>query len=276
VTDRLRIGAVNYLNTKPLIHDLETLAPQADVILDFPSRLADDLARGRLDVALIPAIEYFRGGNYTLVPNIGIASKGPVLSVTLFSRVPWPAIRSVALDEGSRTSSALAQVLLRKRWQIAPEVQPLPLDQPAESSAADAVLLIGDRAMHACLPGFPHAFDLGQEWHEWTGLPFVYAAWAVRPGVDLGAVADALAEAKRRGIANIGPIAAREAGRLGLDAGFCRRYLANIIRFDLGPAELDGLERFYRLASELGLAPRGVDIRFHEPAACGSPWMVFS
>jgi len=266
VAQRLRIGAVNYLNTKPLIYELDQLAPDADLVLDYPSRLAADLAAGRLDVALIPMIEYFRAGNYLLVPDISIASRGPVLSVTLFSKTPPGSIRRVALDEGSRTSAALAQILLEKRWLIAPEVRPLPLDQPAEAVDADAVLLIGDRAMHACLPGFAHAFDLGQEWHDWTGLPFVYAAWAVRPGVDLGPVADALAEAKRRGIANIGPIAAREAPQLGLDAGFCRRYLSNIIRFDLGPRELAGLERYYELACELGLAPRGVEVRLYEPA----------
>ncbi len=264
MTQPIRIGAVNYLNTKPLIHDLERLAgDRAELVLDYPSRLADDLQAGRLDVALIPAIEYFRAGAYTLLPDIAIASSGPVLSVTLFSRLPWNEIRRVALDEGSRTSAALAQVLLRKRYGVKPEVCPLPLDRAAEDVDADAVLLIGDRAMHACLPGFRFAFDLGQEWHDWTGLPFVYAAWAVRPGVDLGSVADALYEAKRRGCANIGPIAAREAPQLGLDAGFCRRYLANIIRFDLGPRELAGLHHYYVLASELGLARRGVNVQFY-------------
>src|SRR5881409_2541171 len=110
----IRIGAVNYLNTKPLIYDLETLAPDAELLLDVPSRLADLLAEGRLDVALIPVIEYFRAGTYTIVPDIAIASRGPVLSVTLFSKAPWPEIRSVALDEGSRTSSALARIVLEK------------------------------------------------------------------------------------------------------------------------------------------------------------------
>jgi chorismate dehydratase len=108
---RIRIGAVNYLNTKPLICDLEMLAPEADLVLDVPSCLADHLRDGQLDVALIPVIEYFRGGSYSIVPDIAIASRGPVLSVTLFSRVPWAGIRRVALDEGSRTSAALAQVL---------------------------------------------------------------------------------------------------------------------------------------------------------------------
>jgi chorismate dehydratase len=267
MTAPLRIGAVTYLNTKPLIHDLEDLAPDAELVLEVPSRLADLLEEGGLDVALIPVIEYFRSGKYRIVPGISIASDGPVLSVTLFSRVPWPQIRRVALDAGSRTSAALTQVLLHKRYGIAPEVVPLPLETPAEEADADAVLLIGDRAMRACLPGFAHAFDLGREWHDWTGLPFVYAVWAVRPGTDLGPVERALHEAKRRGCASIGPIAHREAPQLGLDAGFCRRYLATIIRFDLGPRELAGLRHFYQLACELGLASRGVEPQFYRPAA---------
>src|SRR5579884_3779660 len=98
----VRVGAVNYLNTKPLICDLEELVPGLDLRLDLPSRLADQLAQGRLDVALIPAIEYFRAGSYSIVPGLSIASNGPVLSVTLFSRVPWAGIRRVALDVGSR------------------------------------------------------------------------------------------------------------------------------------------------------------------------------
>ena len=197
----VRVGAVNYLNSKPLICDLESLAPGADLVLDVPSRLADLLAEGRLDVALIPAIEYFRAGGYTLVPDIAIASDGPVLSVTLFSKVPWADVRRVALDAGSRTSAALTQILLRRRYGVRPEVVPLPLDRAAEEADADAVLLIGDRAMHACLPGFRYAFDLGQEWRDWTGLPFVFAFWAVREGVDLGpveAAAPARPRARRR------------------------------------------------------------------------------
>lgn len=259
----VRVGAVTYLNTKPLIHELEALAPGIELVLDFPSRLADRLADGSLEVALIPVIEYFRGGSYSVVPDIAIASRGPVLSVTLFSRVPWAGVRRVALDEGSRTSAALTQVLLRRRYGVHPEVVPLPLDRAAEDADADAVLLIGDRAMRACLPGFAHAYDLGQEWHDWTGLPFVYAVWAVRAGVDLGPVEGALREAKRRGIAGSGRIAHAEAPRLGLDAGFCRRYLSNIIHFDLGPREQAGLHHYYMLACELGLARRGVSLDFY-------------
>src|SRR5271154_3643044 len=85
----IRIGAVNYLNTKPLICDLDLLTPDAELILDVPSRLADRLAAGELDVALIPVIEYYRAGGYSIVPDVAIAPRGPVLSVTLFSRKPW-------------------------------------------------------------------------------------------------------------------------------------------------------------------------------------------
>lgn len=267
MTQKIRIGAVNYLNTKPLIHELDQLAPEAALILDYPSRLADRLSRGDLDVALIPIVEYFRSGKYCLVPGISISSRGPVLSVTLFSKVPWARIRRVALDEGSRTSAALSRILLHHRYDVRPELVPLLLDARPDEVDADAVLLIGDRAMHACLPGFAHAFDLGQEWHDWTGLPFVYAAWAVRPGVELGAVEEALHEAKRRGMENTGPIAAREAKVLGLDAGFCRRYLTNIIRFDLGPRELAGMRRFHELASDLGLARNDVEVRLYRELA---------
>ena len=268
---KVRVGAVAYLNTKPLIEDLTTFAPAADLRLDLPSRLADQLRDGQLDVALIPVIEYFRaGGDYTVVPGVAIASRGPVLSVTLFSRVPWGQIRSVALDEGSRTSAALTKVLLFHKHGLRPRTVPLPIDANADALDTDAVLLIGDRAMQACLPGFPFAYDLGQEWFEWTGLPFVFAVWAVRPGADLRGVDAGLRQARDHGVARAGHIAWREAPRLNLDAGLCRRYLTNILSFDLGPEELAGLRKFYSLACEMGLAPEGVDVREYAGSAAAA------
>jgi chorismate dehydratase len=254
---RVRVGAVNYLNTKPLIEGLHELAPHAELILDLPSRLADRLAQGSLDVALIPVIEYFRAGTYTIVPGVSIATHGPVLSVTLFSRVPWNEITSVAMDEGSRTSAALTRVLLKHRHGITPKVVQLPIDVAADDMATDAVLLIGDRAMQACLPGFIYAYDLGQEWFDWTGLPFVYAVWAVRDGVDLQGVDVALRKARDLGLQRVGAIAQREAPKLHLDPGMCRRYLSTILCFDFGPEERAGLMKYSELAGEIGLAPRG-------------------
>lgn len=249
----LRVGAVNYLNTKPLVEGLTGFAPEIDLSFDLPSRLADRMALGELDVGLIPTIEYLRAGDYGYVPGIAIGSAGPVLSVTLFSRVPWPQIRTVALDVGSRTSAALTEILLRERHGIRPQVEPLPLDVPADDLTTDAVLLIGDRAMKACLPGFEFAYDLGEEWTNWTGLPMVFALWAVRPGVELGATEAAFHRAKAYGLSRAGAIAAREAPVLGVSAAYCRRYFQNIIRYDLGPRELTGLRRFAELADKVGL-----------------------
>ena len=254
----IRVGAVNYLNSKPLIESLAEFAPEIDLVLDLPSRLADRMAAGEIDVGLIPVVEYFRGDGYTFIPNIAIASRGPVLSVTLFSRVPWSEIRSVALDEGSRTSAALTRILLAKRHGVRAEYRQLPIDVPAEEVKTDAVLLIGDRAMRACLPGFRYAYDLGEEWSTWTDLPMVYAVWAVRGDVELGATEQAFHRAKEHGLARAGEIAQREAAILGLDPGYCRRYLSTIIQYDLGPRELAGMQKYRELAGELGLvANRG-------------------
>jgi chorismate dehydratase len=248
---KLRVGAVNYLNTKPLIERLTDFAPNVELSLDLPSRLADQLAAGELDVGLIPVVEFFRGAGYTFVPNVAIGSRGPVLSVTLFSKVPWEAIRTVALDEGSRTSAALTQILFRKRYGVNPDVYPLAINTPADDLTTDAVLLIGDRAMRACLPGYRFAYDLGEEWTAWTGLPMVFAVWAVRSGIDLGPAEAAFQKAKEYGLAHAGEIAQREAAVLGLDPGFCRRYLSNILSFDLGPVELAGMRKYRELVEEM-------------------------
>jgi chorismate dehydratase len=256
----IRIGAVNYLNTKPLIEGLEQFAPDARLTLDLPSKLADQMHRNELDVGLIPVAEFFRAKNYTIIPNCSISCAGPVLSVTVFSRVPWDEIQSVSLDEGSRTSAALTKVLLN-RSNI--KYQQLPIDQPADDVPTDAVLLIGDRAMKACLPGFTYSYDLGQLWWERTGLPMVFAVWAVRPGVTLGKTAGAFEQAKQHGLSRSGVLAQREAKLLNLDAGYCRRYFDTIIRYDLGELELAGLKRFATEAAALGLIPEGVRCEFY-------------
>src|SRR5215467_9259516 len=143
----MRIGAVSYLNTKPLVYGLAELAPQHELVFDLPSRLADDLAAGRLDVALIPSIEYFQHPGYTIVSDACIACRGPVRSVKLFSRVPMSSIETLALDEGSRTSVALVRILLNERLGIDPALIPLPIDARPDAIEADALLLIGDRAI---------------------------------------------------------------------------------------------------------------------------------
>ena len=266
MTRRVRIGAVRYLNSKPLVHRLDEFAPQAEIVYDVPSRLADRLAAGELDVGLIPSIEFFRGRGYTIVPGLAVVSDGPVDSVKLFCRKPLTDVRSLALDEGSRTSQALARILLSECYGVRPSIEPLGLDCDETDTRADAVLLIGDRAMKAETADFPFVVDLGHEWSRWTGLPFVYAFWAVRSGVDLGGVDRALKRAKEAGCREVASIAADEGPRLGLATDLCERYLRERIRFDLGRRELQGLERFYLLAAESGLAPEGVPIAFYRRA----------
>lgn len=259
---KLRVGAVSYLNTKPLIWQFERLAPRAELILDYPSRLADCLAAGSLDVALIPSIEFFGDPGYTIVSDACIACRGPVMSVKLFSRVPLERIRTLALDEGSRTSVALVQILLHERFGLRPQLTHLPLGKSAGDTTADAVLLIGDRAMYS--PGGPFAavWDLGEQWRQWSGLPFVFAMWVARAGVDLQGLEGALSEARDRGLEHLGEIAAVEAAPLGLTERECVAYLRDNLYFHLGPNEQRGLELFYHRASALGLAPSGLEFDF--------------
>lgn len=273
----LRLGAVNYLNTKPLVHGLsesplgEAPLEEAPVggafrlSFDLPSRLADDLAAGRLDVALIPSIEFFQNPSYAVVSDACIACRGPVLSVKLFSRVPLDSIRTLALDEGSRTSAALVQILLRERFGLAPAVEPLPIGATLTDTAADAVLLIGDRAIHSPPGRFAAVWDLGDQWQRWSGLPFVFAMWVARPGIDerqRANLAATLQAARDRGLAALDAIAEREAPLLGLTIPQCLAYLRDNLHFMLGPAERHGLERFRQLAVDLGLAPVDANLSF--------------
>lgn len=257
---KLRVGAVNYLNTKPLVYDFERLAPQAELIFDYPSRLADNLAAGLLDVALIPSIEFFHDPSYTIVSDACIGCRGPVLSVKLFSRGPIESIRTLALDEGSRTSVALARILLQQRHGVTPQLERLPVDSTLDDTQADAVLLIGDRAMHSPPGQFEVVWDLGDEWCRWAELPFVFAMWVARAGAQLDGLELALSQSRDAGLTHLEEIAAREAAPLGLTQPQCVSYLRDNLYFHLGPREQRGLSLFYMKAAELGLAPAGVEI----------------
>lgn len=260
VAPKIRIGAVNYLNTKPLVFGLREQAAQAELFFDLPSRLADGLAARRYDVAMIPSIEFFQDPGYTIVSDACIACRGPVLSVKLFSRVRPERIRTLALDEGSRTSATLVRILLRERYGLAPELTPLPIGDSLAQAATDAVLLIGDRAIHSPAERFESVWDLGDEWQRFTGLPFVFAMWTARANCDLQGVGEALAAARDLGVANLAEIAEQEAAPLGLTRPECLSYLRDNLHFYLGEREMQGLAMFYRLAVTLGLAPEGIDL----------------
>lgn len=250
----VRIGAVSYLNSKPLIEKLDELAPQAEVILDYPSRLADGLSEGLLDVALIPSVESFRDPEYEVVSDACVAARGPVLSVKLYSRVHPGDVRRLALDEGSRTSAALVRIMLAEKYGVQPELESLPLGVSADESDADAVLLIGDRAIHSPpAEKFAAVWDLGNEWAKWTGLPFVFAMWTARRDGATEGLAEVLNRARNLGGRRLEEIARYEASRLGIAEETAIRYLTENLHYRLGSAERNGLRLFRQLAENNGI-----------------------
>jgi chorismate dehydratase len=251
---------------------------------DLPSRLADSLSAGRLDVALIPTVEFFRTPGYRVVSDACVACRGPVLSVKLHFRVPPSEVRRVALDEGSRTSSALTQILLAELHSVRPRFEPLPIGCGLESSEADAVLLIGDRAIADCGlriadskrdnpkseirnpkseegigTAFVDVWDLGEMWCRWTELPFVFAMWVARPEVQAVEVAPVLNAARDDGLRQLTRIATREAAALRIPKELTTRYLRDNLHFKLGRKERTGLRMFYQLCVKHGLAPGGLE-----------------
>ena len=176
---RVRIGAVAYLNTYPLVHGMQRGlgAGRVELSLDVPAVLSDRMQAGQLDIALLPVIELARMPELELVPGLGIVTRGPSRSVLLVSRRPIDAIRTIALDPESRTSNALVRVLCARAWGVEPEFRDGPADLQGALEACDAVVRIGDKALFETVPQDCEAHDLGTAWTESTGLPFVFAAW---------------------------------------------------------------------------------------------------
>jgi chorismate dehydratase len=262
----IRVGAVTFLNARPLYHGLCEFAPQVRLTMDVPSRLAEQLAAGELDVALIPSVEYLRdaGRGYEIVPGFAIAARGAVRSVKLFSRVPWNQVERLALDAGSRTSQVLARIWLDERHGVRPGlVEELPLGVSPLESTADAVLVIGDRAMRVPHGPFREVVDLGEAWFALTGRPFVFALWVTRRNVDLGDLPDVLYRSRAWGLDQAAELARIHGLRLGLDFETCYDYLTRVLSYDLGDAEIAGLEQFAAMAARLGLAPEGVNLVFY-------------
>ena len=233
----LRVGCVQYLNAKPLIHGYA-----GPVVFDHPSGLARDLANGALDVALVPTFEALRDPRYLLADGVAIASDGPVFSVFLAHRGPLAEVRKIALDPASLTSVHLLQILLAEYHGRRPQM----LDLSAFPADADAALLIGNQAIEFRErdAGAHQILDLGDEWKRRTGLPFVYAPWLLRADLpNAAAVAEELRALKRHGAAHLAEIIRADPHNPALS----QRYLTEHIRFDLGPREKAGIEKFREL-----------------------------
>ena len=235
--------------------------------MDLPSRLAERLASGDLDVALIPSVEYLRGAasGYEILP--GLRDRGPGAGPERQAVQPgpvragstgwrWTRGRGPARPwPGSGSTPGTASGPRR--------IETLPMGVSALESTADAVLVIGDRAMKVPDAPFHAVVDLAEAWNELTGLPFVFALWVVRPGVDLGDLPEVLARCRAEGLAHADELAASYGPSLGIDLDVCLDYLTRVLSYDLGEPEVAGLRRFARMAADLGLAPEGADLVFH-------------
>ena len=264
----IRVGAVSYLNTKPLVYGIEAHADEIDLCFDLPSRLADRLNSGDLDVALIPSIEAIANADYTILSDACIGCRGPVWSVKLLSRVPASKIKTLSMDEGSRTSRILGRIILSEQFGVRPQLSQLNMSDPWQSVSTDAVMIIGDRAMTAAPPEFPFVWDLGEAWNDWTGLPFVFAVWAARADNRLEPHFDRLAailsQARNQGIENIDAISNGNAAQYGLTETVCRNYLSDNLYFQLGDAEKRGLAAYFRYASDLNVIAPNLQLQFHD------------
>jgi len=260
--DAPRVGGVCYLNAVPLLRYLGDYVPAEKIVYDVPSRLADRMARGELDVAIVPSFQAFRDPSAVVLSDACIAAQDLARSVILFSRVPLARISTLALDAGSRSSAALVRILLAELHQVRPATRDLPLGEDLAHTPEDAVLLIGDRAMVARPAGFPHVWDVGGMWHAWTGLPFVFALWIARPGVDRAYWGPRFAAARDQGVARLREIALEAAENLGLPFPVCYDYLSRNLHFRLGEAEKAALDRFGELLAKHGFVPTGVHLDY--------------
>jgi len=229
-----------------------------EMVLDVPSVLAQKLETGKLDLAMIPSIEYLRhNDSYKLLPGISIASRGPVDTVLLVTQVPLGQIKTLALDDRSRTSATLLRLLYNKDFskdvrfcQSAPNPA-----QMLENN--DAALIIGDQALKLDIPSREiTVFDLSEEWFKRTGMTFVHAVIAIAPGVKIDhKVMDVIQKAKSDGLANLDEIARKQGELLGIEVDICKNYLSEKILYNLDKEEMDGLLHFQKLCSVENLLP---------------------
>jgi chorismate dehydratase len=231
-----------YSNSAPLVDKLRQVSSRVQVMNDHPANLVDDLNSGKADVALIPVAHLFCHPELTMLEGLGVAADGPVKSVLLKCNVPMGQIKTIGRDPASATSNALAELLLKKHFGRDVKMY----DYHALGNP-DAEVVIGDRALCA-EPAPAGDIDLAEAWKEMTGLPFVFAVWAVRKDFsDITAVTEIAQNACAKGIESLEEISARYAEELGHSKAFWLDYLTNSIHYELNARDLEGLELFRKL-----------------------------
>jgi chorismate dehydratase len=264
---KLKFGFHDFINAQPLLIPLKEREQQlgATLIIGSPARLAEQLREGELDLAMIPSIEYLKNlAQYRLLPGISVASRGPVGTVLLASRLPLKEVQSVALDVRSRTSAALLQVLFGEVFPANVSLELADPDPQAMLKKYDAALIIGDPAfrLRSVFPDL-QIVDLSEQWFEQTGKTFVHAIVAVRNGIELDQeFLTTFQEAKTEGLSRLESIAQTESKQLGIAFEICLDYLSTKIIYDLGKEEMIGLQHFRDVCFEKGLIDQREMIRF--------------
>jgi chorismate dehydratase len=247
-----RVAAVSYLNTVPLVWGM-LHGPQRgllDVSFCLPSECAARMAAGEAEIGIVPSVEAARQG-LEIIPGAGIACHGPVRSILLVTKVAPERVRTLATDASSRSSAALARIVLERRYGARPRAVSMPPDVPAMLEAADAALVIGDPALRLRPEALPYAtLDLGGEWCALTGLPMVFAVWACRPGAQAPDWAEALLGACRYGLEHLEDIVRAEAAPRGLSEALAREYLTHRVVLELGEREYEGMRLFVEYARQ--------------------------
>jgi chorismate dehydratase len=276
---RLRISAISYLNTAPLMWDFERseMGLQFEIQYTLPSQCAAALRAGAADIGIIPAAAYASIPGLAILPEIAIASRRPVRSILLVSRVPVEQVQSVALDTSSLTSVALTKVLFANWWGGKTRFTSMAPNLEAMLQTHDAGLLIGDPALKVDRSKYV-TYDLAEEWIRLTGKPFVFAFWAVRedamlavPELDLAAI---FRRSRDHGLVtdSVEQIAREWAPRLALTQDAVRSYLTQNIHYSLDSACLEGLRLFYQLSEKCGALPPSPPLRFVTHRAVVEPY----
>jgi chorismate dehydratase len=267
---RLRVSAISFLNTVPLLWDFEhgTAGADFDISYTVPSSCAAELLAGTADIGIIPAAAYTQIPDLVVLPGVAIAARRPVRSILLVSKRPLDSVRTVALDTSSMTSVALTKVLFERWLGAGRTFTPMAPDVDAMLQDHDACLLIGDAALQVDRSKH-YTFDLAEEWIRFTGRPFVFAFWAIRRAALANAPADLVTifqTSRDHGTQpeSIDRIARSWAGRVGLSEAEVRTYLTENIHYQLDPGCLEGLHLFYRYAAECAALPPALPLQFAE------------